>query len=237
MSSIFSYDSKLMQTMMFIGDLLILNFLFILCCVPIFTIGAAQAGLYSAVKVLLDKEDDTSPSKAFFKGFRTGFGTVTLAWGLLTLLMVFVAAMGITAMAYGCPGWIIAVAVCVVAVFQSLVPVFHFRFGCTALQLIRNTWFMVIAHPIRSIAIGAMIWLPVVVFLLDMYSFIALTPIWLTLYFSIACMFGFSFSKKPFDVLIEHFNETHSDATAEELIAELNADEAEEDATPMISEY
>ncbi len=234
MNSIFSYDSKLMQTMIFIGDLMILNFLFVLFCIPIFTIGAAQAGLYSAVKVLLDKEDDTSPSAAFFKGFRTGFGTVTLAWVLMSLLLIFIAAMGITAMAYGCPGWIVAVAVCVAAVFQSLVPVFHFRFGCTPWQLIRNTWFMVIAHPIRSAAIAALIWLPVVVFLLDMYTFIAVTPVWLILYYTVAGMFIFSISKKPFDVLVEHFNETHQ--TVEELVEELKAGEQEEDTTPMIFE-
>ena len=236
MDSIFSYDSKLMQLLMFIGDLIILNVLYIVCCIPIFTIGAAQAGMYSAMKVLLDQEDDTSPRKAFFKGFRTGFGTVTLGWGLMTLLMIFVAAMGLGAMAYGCPGWIVVVDLCIIAIFQCLVPLFHFRFGCTAMQLIRNAWFMVIAHPIRSIAVAAMIWLPVVVFLVDMYSFMAMIPVWLLLYFSIACMFGYSFSRKPFDVLVENFNETHGNETTEELIAELKTTETEKDTSPMISE-
>ena len=43
----FSYESKPMQILMLLGDLIILNLLFILCSLPVFTIGAAQAGLYT----------------------------------------------------------------------------------------------------------------------------------------------------------------------------------------------
>lgn len=206
----FSYESKPMQILTFLGDLIFLNFAYLFCCIPIFTIGAAQAGLYTAMKVLTDPEDDSSAMAAFFKGFRTGFGKVTLAWGILTLAVAVVAAAGLTAIAYGAAPWIIAVAVCLVALFQSLVPLFHARFDCTVIQLIRNTWFLVIGHPLRSIALAAMIWLPVIVFLLDAVLFMELTPIWGALYFSTACLFGFTFMKKPFNTLIQHFNETHA---------------------------
>lgn len=207
----FSYESKPMQILMFLGDLIFLNFAFLFCCIPIFTIGAAQAGLYTAVKVLTDPEDDSSAMAAFFRGFRTGFGKVTLAWGIMTVAVAVVAAAGLTAIGYGAAPWIVAVAVCLVALFQSLVPPFHARFDCTPMQLIRNTWFLLIGHPLRSIAVAAMIWLPVVVFLLDAVRFMELTPIWGTLYYSTACLFGFTFLKKPFSTLIQHFNETHAD--------------------------
>ena len=78
MNSIFSYDSPLMQVLTYIGDLIILNFIFLLCCLPVFTIGAAQAGMFTAVRVLSDKEDDSSAVAAFFRGFKNGFGKVTL---------------------------------------------------------------------------------------------------------------------------------------------------------------
>ena len=63
--NIFSYESKLMQTLMVIGDYIILNLMFLVFSIPIFTIGAAQAGLYSGIKVALDKEDDSSCAAAF----------------------------------------------------------------------------------------------------------------------------------------------------------------------------
>lgn len=231
MSSFFSYESKPMQILMYIGDLIILNFIYLLCCIPIFTIGAAQVGLYSAAKVMQDPEDDSSLSAAFFKGFANGFKTVTIAWGIMTLVFIFVALTGITAIQYGAPIWLIAIAVCLAALFQSLVPLFHSRFSCTVKQLIANCWFLLFAHPIRSVFVAITVWLPVGVFLTDAYLFMSLTPIWGTLYFSTAMLFGYSYMKKPFNVLIQHFNETHdteeaSSPTSESAVADQELSEA-----------
>lgn len=224
MDSIFSYDSKPMQVLMFIGDLIILNFIYLLTCLPVFTIGAAQVGMYSAAKVMLDKEDDSSLTAAYFKGFKNGFGTVTIAWGLMSLLLVFVAFTGFTAIQYGAPAWLIAIAVVVSALFQSLIPLFHSRFNCTVKQLIRNAWFLMFAHPLRSLGVFVVIWFPVAMFLVDTYTFMTITPIWGTLYFSTAMLFGFSFMKKPFKTLIDNFNETHnpdgSEKTPEQIAEE-----------------
>ncbi len=231
MNSIFSYESKMMQTMMFLGDLMILNFLYLVCCIPIFTIGAAQAGLFNAVKVLLDKEDDSSPSAAFFKGFANGFGTVTLSWGLMSVALLAVVYLGLTAIAMGAPIWLCVIPMILLAIFQALIPAFHSRFGCTAMQLIRNVFLLLFAHPIRSIATAVLVWLPFAVFMLDLYTFMLIMPIWLTLYFSTAVAFGFSFLKKPFTTLIKHFNDTHNpeapalEESGEEAVEEEDAEE------------
>ena len=64
------YDSPIVQLLNKVTDLILLNVLYIVCSIPVFTIGAAQAGLYTAVKVMLDKEDDTSVFKAYWRGFK-----------------------------------------------------------------------------------------------------------------------------------------------------------------------
>lgn len=236
MSNFFSYDSKPMQVLMYIGDLIIMNFIYLLCCIPVFTIGAAQAGMYSAAKVMLDKTDDSSLTAAFFKGFRTGFWTVTGAWGLMTLLLVFVAFTGYGAIQYGAPAWLIAIALVVCALFQTLVPIFHARFSCTVKQLIRNAWFLLFAHPIRSIGAFIAIWLPGIVFLISIYDFMSFTPIWCTLYFSTAMLFGFSFMKKPFEVLIKHFNESHNEDGTEKTPEQIAEEAARKEAGEEESE-
>lgn len=243
MNSIFSYESTPMQILMYIGDLIILNFLFLLCCMPIFTIGAAQAGLYSAVKVLQDKEDDSSPAKAFFKGFKSGFGTVTLAWGIMTVILLLIGYLGIAAIMQGSMKWLVAISVSICGIFQCLIPLFHSRFNCTAMQLIRNGWFLLFAHPLRSIFVFAVVWLPAIVFLLcDMSFFMSLTPIWMTLYYSTAFLFGYTFMKKPFNVLIQNFNETHNEdgslKTPEQIAEEAarKAAEAEEEDSLALPE-
>ena len=218
MNSLFSYDSPMMQILMYIGDLIILNFLYLICCIPVFTIGAAQAGLYTAIRVLNDKEDDSSAAAAFFRGFKNGFGTVTIAWGLLAVLFAVVALAALFATILGLPLWLCILPLCILAVFMSLVPAFHSRFGCTVTQLYRNTFLLLIAHPLRSIAAAALMWVPVVVMAcLDMFNSMATSLVWLTIYFSTAVLFGELFLRKPFKTLVDHYNETQAENAPEAL--------------------
>ena len=206
MKSIFGYDSPLMQILAYIGDLIILNITFLICCIPLFTIGAAQAGMYTAMRVLNDKEDDTSPLKAFFRGFRNGFGKVTLAWGLLIVIMGIVSYACLWAYGLGLNIWFCLIPVCICALFVSQVPAFHSRFDCTPIQLIRNTWFLVIAHPLRSIGNAALIWLPVIVVRLPLDLAMNSMLLWMTIYYSAAFLFGELLLRKPFKTLMDDFN-------------------------------
>ena len=217
----FNYESRPMQILMLLGDLIILNFLFILCSIPIFTIGAAQAGLYTGLKTLLDPDDDTYCHSAFFKGFKTGFSKITIAWNLLFVVEILLAAVTLMCIYYtgsynSIQFWCAAVALCLAALFQSLLPLFHARFNCTAMQLIRNAWFLALAHPIRSIFTAAVTWLPIILLVaMNVYDFMTMTPIFMLIYFSGAYLFSFTYMKKPFKVLIDHYNETHSNKPAE----------------------
>ena len=211
----FNYESKPMQILMLLGDLIIMNFLYILCSLPIFTIGAAQTALYTGIKTLLDPEDDTYCSAAFFKGFKTGFKQITIAWCLLGVLVAILGAVTLLCIYYtgsynSIQFWSAIIGLGIVALFQSLLPLFHARFNCTAMQLIRNAWFLALAHPIRSLFVAAVTWLPVILFVtINFVDFMTITPIFLLIYFSGTYLFGFSYMKKPFQVLIDHYNETH----------------------------
>jgi len=211
----FNYDSKLMQLLMFVGDLIILNLLTILCSIPIFTIGAAQAGLYSGIRTLLDPEDDGSAAKAFFKGLRTGFKDVTIAWNIFFVLQVVMVVClfmltGLQQSGFSAPVWVGIVALALTVLFQTPVSLFHARFACTARQLIRNSWFLTIAHPLRSVLCAVILWLPVVVLILDTYIFMMISIVLVMLYYGVAGLLIFSIMKKPFRTLIDHYNETHA---------------------------
>ena len=215
--NIFSYESKFSQTLMFVADLCILNLLYVLCCIPVFTIGAAQAALYSGIRTLQDPEDDESPAKAFLRAFRTGFGSITLGWGfyflmtaLVLVLLYFVVLFGQTVA--GAPVWMCIIALAFMLILQSQVPLFHARFACTPKQLIRNGWMMMLFHPLRSIIATVLLWLPAALFFLDTFVTFMISPLWLLLYYSVVHMLNFNIMKKPFRVLIDHYNETHDEA-------------------------
>ena len=211
MGNLFSYDNPIMELLMKIGDLIILNFLFLLCAIPIFTLGASYAGLYTAMKVMFDKEDDSSLVEAFFRGFKSGFKTITIAWNVLLVITLLVSGAAMLAYAYyGLSLWLCLPPVIICSWYLAQIPAFHSRFGCTVMQLIRNVWFLIIAHPLRTLGVMIMTCIPVVLFLGDMYLFMSMDPIWCTLYFSTTTSFSYGFLKKPFNTLIEHFNETHT---------------------------
>ncbi len=217
---IFKYDSPLSQALMKIADVMIINVLYLICCIPIFTIGAAQAGLYTAAKVMLDKEDDTSVSKAFFRGFKAGFGTITISWGLITLLQLVSVWMGVSAAMLGAPFLPVGIALVIITVYQTALPLFHSKFGGNFKMLMRNTLFFMFGFPLPCIGATILLWLPVIAaYFLKLYTYGALTPIWLFFYYSTAFLFSYIFAKKPFKVLVAEYNSGHK--------CEENAEDAE----------
>ena len=215
MKNLFNYENKFMELLMTVGDLVILNVLFLLCCLPVVTIGAAQAGLYTGLRVLVDKEDDTSCAAAFFRGFSSGFGRITGAYCIMLALIALVGYSAASVLFYdvngvSAPVWASVAGLCICAVFQTLICIFHSRFSCTLGQLFRNAWLMFLAHPLRCILIAVLTWLPVFLMLADLQIFILITPVFLAFYFSFAAMLCNSVMKKPFDDLIQMFNERNA---------------------------
>ena len=206
--NIFNYESKVSQVLMFVADLIILNVCFIFCCIPVFTIGAAQAALYSGVRTLLDPETDEKPRRIFFKEFVNGFKSITGAWAVGLLPVIFFAVMTIlcTALAQsvkGAPVVLCLIGLAVSMVWSSQIPLFHSRFTCTARQLWRNSAILVILHPLRSILLTILLWAPAILFLWDTFLFFATTPAWALLYFALAFMLSFMAMKKPFNKFIK----------------------------------
>ena len=207
---IFSYESKFSQTLMFVADLCLLNLCFILCCIPIFTIGASQAALYAGIRTLQDPDNDESPVKAFFKAFPAGFGSITIV-SVIFMVIEFL----MTSILYGMlkvegfPAWTAILSLAVLMLFHAQVPLFHARFNCTAGQLLRNSFLLVLAHPIRSLLVAILIWIPAITFLWDITIFAAAIPAWALMYYGVAFMLCFNIMKKPFRTLIDHYNQTH----------------------------
>lgn len=77
----------LVNTLNFLGDIVILNLLFIVCSIPIVTIGAAATACYAGVSRTLQKRETGLVFKAFLADFRAAFRQSTAAW--LLELVVF----------------------------------------------------------------------------------------------------------------------------------------------------
>jgi len=79
------------NTLTFLGDIVILNLLFLVCSIPIITIGASATACYAGVCRTLQKQETGLVYKAFFADFRAAFRQSTAAW-LLELLALAILA-------------------------------------------------------------------------------------------------------------------------------------------------
>ena len=69
-------------------DIVELNLLWLVCSLPLFTVGSASAALYSAMAALL-RGKETYPHRDFFRAFRTHFRRNTAAGLLLSAVCAF----------------------------------------------------------------------------------------------------------------------------------------------------
>ena len=84
----FDMDSPFMRVLNRVGDLMIMNFLMILCCIPVITAGAAFTAMhYVLLKIVRGEEGYLI--KGFFKSFKQNFRQATTIW-LLMLLVILV---------------------------------------------------------------------------------------------------------------------------------------------------
>ena len=213
MKNILSYDSKLIIMLEGVANTMLLNILFLICCVPVFTIGAAFTALFSGCRALMN---DEACFKAFFRSFRSGFKRATLAWLILLPVLAVLALTAHSVWVYMNAGQAFALFTLIVALFglvlalavAIMIFLFYSRFECTLRQLLKNGLFMALAYFFRAVIIGLMNWAPVLMFFLLPYTFVQLSIIFIVLWFGVSASLSVWLMKKPFasleqDVLSE----------------------------------
>ena len=86
MGRLFNLDSPLMSGLSKVADLIWLNILAFIFCIPVVTIGASITALnYVALKMV--RNEDGYVTRAFFKSFKQNFKQATIIW--LIMLLIF----------------------------------------------------------------------------------------------------------------------------------------------------
>ncbi|MFU0827833.1 MAG: DUF624 domain-containing protein [Lachnoclostridium sp.] len=85
MSNFFNVDNAFFTAINKFVDLIVISLVWLICCIPIFTIGPATASLYYAV-VKVIRRDRGYLVREFFRSFKMNFKVGTISGILLTLL-------------------------------------------------------------------------------------------------------------------------------------------------------
>lgn len=168
MGRIFDLESPVMRFLSLVGDLMILNLLMFLCCIPVITMGAAFTGMhYVLLKIVRGEEGYLV--KGFFKSFKQNFRQATILW-LLILLFLAVYIGDFLIFGYSgteFPKALIAVILAVAVIFL-MVSVYIFpmlaRFENSIKNTVRNALFMAILNLPKTILMVLLLILPFVVF-------------------------------------------------------------------------
>lgn len=151
MSNFFSMDSPFFSFMSRLADIVILNLLYIICCLPVFTVGAATSALYYQV-MKMSKNEESYTFRGFFKAFRENFRKATLAWLILLVIGVLLAldlylapTLGSQALVSGFRVICSAAALLWLITFSYVFPLFS-KFENTVKNTLQNAILMGIRH-------------------------------------------------------------------------------------------
>ncbi len=154
-----STDSKAYQLMMLFYQLLVINLLFILSCVPLFTIGAAITALYSVTFKIIRHEEE-NVSVMYLKKFKAEFKKSTQIW-LTYLGLILLFGLGYSAIRrlfQNRPEFFFLVLVFLSFVLLVTNYVFPLvaKFDNTATETVKNALFLALKHVPQSILLFLM---------------------------------------------------------------------------------
>ena len=218
-------NSPMVQAMGKLSDIIICNIMFVIFSLPIFTIGASLAALYSCMQRLVTDMEDDLVARDFWRAFKVNFKQATVLWllcltvvGILTAFYFVTNAMlDVLGRAYLTPYFILVLVF--VFGFQYLFPM-QARYRLKVRHTITNAWLLSIAAlpwTLLSIAVtAAAVYLT---FFLNPNDFSAGLFIWAVGGFGIICYLNTFLFRKAFRKLnVEQLALQVSSVTPEEAL-------------------
>lgn len=205
MNTIFDPDSWLMQFLNRFSTLVILNFLFLFTCIPIFTIGAALTAMYDVV-FRMDTEREGKLVSTYFRSFAANFKQSTPVWLLFVLL---IAASCTNAVIFsnmdGTFGYLLFLISMVILINAMLVLGYVFplisQFDNSMGNTLKNALLLSIANLPRTLIMAVINCFPWALMFMHLYTFVKIGFIWFVLYFAAAAYINSRLLMKVFDPL------------------------------------
>lgn len=188
MRNLFNLDNPFVQFLARVGDLIIVNVLFLLCCLPVVTVGASLAAMQKVTQAMA-LEEDNGIVKTFFRGFRENFRQATALWVMIlvfavSMLFNYLIVMGFTA---GTVSLVLKWVLVILAVLVLVLAVYMFpllaRYQNTIREHAVNALILAVVKLPRTIALVALAALPVLIAVISMQTFLQTLIFWLTVGF------------------------------------------------------
>ena len=187
-NSPFRPDSPLMRAIGRVGDLALVNILFLLCSIPVITLGASATALYT-VSFQMVRGEEKQIAKTFFSAFGRNFCQATL----LTILFLLLGAglfldlrvMQANPDAFPLVFWVgSGLLVLAAAITLPFAFALQSRFDNSVWKTLKNAFVLAVTHPLTALFAAALTLLPLGLLLFAPYYLLLSSIFWF--------LFGFS---------------------------------------------
>lgn len=207
MKNILNLESPLMQMLTRVGDMILLNVLFLICSVPVITFGASLAAMHKVMQEIV-YETDSSTVKGFFRAFKANFKQATGVWlaVLLVILSLGCDYLLIVTFFSGTEGarWML-ILLAVLTVLVSCVTAYMIpllvRYENKLRQHLSNAIILSIIKLPRTLGLLALNLMPAIILILSINVFLQTLVFWIFIGFAFTTYLGTLILKPVFSEL------------------------------------
>ena len=182
---LFNPDSRIMIFLSRVADLVILNILWLVCCIPVVTIGASTTAMYHVIRHW-QKDSVSSIMRDFFQSFKEDFKQATPVYLILLIptvavvmnaMLIFNPENSAAVPSYLLVIWFIS-ALILLFISSFVYPVMAF-FADSIFKTLRNAMVLALANLPRTILISVLNLLPVILLFVNLSFFLQSSIFWL----------------------------------------------------------
>ena len=205
---LFNPDSRIMIFLSRVADLVILNILWLVCCVPVVTIGASTTAMYHVIRHW-QKDSVSSIMRDFFQSFKEDFKQATPVYLILLIptvavvmnaMLIFNPENSAAVPSYLLVIWFIS-ALILLFISSFVYPVMAF-FADSIFKTLRNAMVLALANLPRTILISVLNLLPVILLFVNLSFFLQSSIFWLLIGGALVAYLNMSILKPVFKKLV-----------------------------------
>lgn len=176
-------DNVVVRALSKLGDMICLNVMWLICCIPIITIGASTTALYT-VMLKLVKNEEGYVFRGFLKAFKSNFKQSTIIWLIILILgIVWTVDFRVAGLMPGTAGLVLSAVFLALGFILLSVMLYIFpltaRYENSIKATFKNALILTVAKLPYTLAMVVIVVAAVVVSLWSTVTIVFALPIWL----------------------------------------------------------
>ena len=156
---LFDIENPVMRYIIKIFDCMCLSILWMICCLPVVTAGAATSALYATTYRYIRK-DEGHLLRTFLDAFRENWKRSTLVWLVLLAAGILLGAdmlvfrtMALQGQLLGKLYWLILVLICIWIIWMVYALAYCARFHGSVKEVLRGAFLLMLLHPLQALTV------------------------------------------------------------------------------------